>query len=287
MKTPANLAAVAALAALSSCASAPAPMEAPASLAAAETAFAAHSVRENMRPAFLAAFADDGVTVRQGGWITSNTFLATRPDPPIVLDWKPVYVEVARSGELGLSTGPSKVTSAAKPNDPPAYGQFVSIWRRQGQGPWKVEVDLGIQHPGPALWDQPLEATVAKDSRGTMQNARTLRLAEEQFSRASARDGARAAYSELGSERLRFYRGGAAPALGKAAALQAPGMTQDKLAWTAERVESAFSGDFGYVRGRYALAEAPEKVLGHYLRVWRLEANDWRVALDVTNPAAQ
>ena len=282
MKTSPALAALA----LAACASGPAPMEAPTSLAAAETAFAAHSVRENMRPAFLAAFADDGVTVRQGGWVASNAFLATRPNPPIVLDWKPVYVEVARSGELGLSTGPSKVTSVAKPNDPPAYGQFISIWRRHGQGPWKVEVDLGIQHPGPALWDQAPEATIAKDSRGTMQNARTLRLAEEQFNRASASTGERDAYAGLGSERLRFYRPGAAPALGKATALQAPGMTQDKRVWTAERVESAFSGDFGYVRGSYASADAPAKVLGHYLRVWRLEANDWRVALDVTNAVA-
>ena len=51
-------------------------------------------------------------------------------------------------------------------------------------------------------------------------------------------------------------------------------------------MESAFSGDFGYVRGSYASADAPAKVLGHYLRVWRLEANDWRVALDVTNAVA-
>ena len=87
----------------------------PESLAAAETAFAAHSVREDMRAAFLAAFADDGVFVRDG-WAVSNTYLKDRPAPPIVLDWRPVYTEVARSGELGLSTGPWKITSKEKPD---------------------------------------------------------------------------------------------------------------------------------------------------------------------------
>ena len=86
------------------------PIDPPASLAAAETAFAAHSVREDMRVAFMAAFADDGVFVRNG-WTLATASLKDRPAPPIVLDWRPVYTEVARSGELGLSTGPWKITS--------------------------------------------------------------------------------------------------------------------------------------------------------------------------------
>ena len=159
----------------------------------------------------------------------------------------------------------------------------MSIWRRQGNGPWKVEVDLGITHAGNALWDQPLQAVVSARSRGTMQSVRTLRVAEEAFARASARAGARAAYEHHGAEDLRFYRPGAAPALGKASALQARDMTAGRLVWTADRVEAAHSGDFGYARGSYAGADEPSKVLGHYLRVWRLEANEWRVALDVTN----
>ena len=126
----------------------------PASLAAAETEFGRHSVREDMRVAFLAAFADDGVFVRNG-WTNSNAYLRDRPAPPIVLDWHPQYVEVAKSGELGLSTGPWKITSKADPTLPASHGQFVSIWRRVGTGPWKVEVDLGIGdlEPGEAAED--------------------------------------------------------------------------------------------------------------------------------------
>jgi hypothetical protein len=70
-------------------------------------------------------------------------------------------VEVAPSGEMGLSTGPSKITSRGKPDAPPAYGQFVSVWRRDAGGTWKVAVDLGIGHDAPVLWDQPLQARVS------------------------------------------------------------------------------------------------------------------------------
>jgi ketosteroid isomerase-like protein len=253
----------------------------PASLAAAETAFAAHSVREDMRAAFLAAFADDGVFVRNG-WTISNTYLKDQAAPPIVLDWRPVYTEVARSGELGLSTGPWKLTSKEKADEPPAYGQFVSVWRRVGEGPWRVEVDLGIGHPQPALWDARLvSATVP----GGTTPATGIAAAEERFAADAKSAGVREAYARNAAADLRFYRGGAAPVIGKAAALASPTMSNDLLVWKIDRLETARSGDLAYSRGAYASPAEPAKPLGWFLRVWRAEAGTWRVILDVTNPA--
>ena len=276
MKT-ARLAAAAMLAA---CAHQPHATEAPASLAAAETAFAAHSVREDMRAAFLAAFADDGVMVR-GGWIVSSAFLASRPRPPIVLEWRPQYVEVAASGELGLSTGPSKITSKQKPDTPPSYGQFVSIWRRAPGGPWKVEVDLGIGHPESALWGEALQLrtvpAVARDGGASLEQA------EADFQRLASTGGARAAYEARGARDLRIFRNGSAPAA--AASVPAAVLPERPLAWTVERSVTARSGDFGYTRGAYAAPAAPAEPLGWYLRVWRREAAGWRIFIDVANPA--
>jgi len=202
--------------ALAGCAATPPSMDVPASLAAAETAFAAHSMRENMRPAFLANFADDGMTPREHGWVASNEFLAARPNPPIVLDWRPQYVEAAASGDLGLSTGPTKLVANARP-DVTHYGQYVSIWRRQDGGPWKVIVDLGISNATPVFWDQPLQAAFVQGARGALDPAALLE-AEAAFSRLSAASGARSAYGTLASERLRFYRDNGGPAVGLAAA---------------------------------------------------------------------
>jgi hypothetical protein len=117
--------------------------EAATSLAAAETAFAAHSVREGMRKAFLAAFTDDGVFVRTG-WTNSNAYLEKQPDPPIVLDWRPAYVEVSASGDLGYARG-----SYSDPATSKLLGYYLRVWRLEGSA-WRVILDVTNPVPRPA-----------------------------------------------------------------------------------------------------------------------------------------
>lgn len=256
-------------------------MDAAQSIAAAETAFAVHSVREDMRVAFLAAFADDGVFVRKG-WVAARAHLANQAAPAIVLDWRAQYVEAAASGEIGLSTGPWKLTSKTQPAAPPAFGQFVTIWKREPGKPWKVAVDLGIGHPAPSLWEQPLVSVAVRGE--TARGAASIRDAEERFA-SDARSSLRSAYAKHGSDSLRFYRDGAAPVLGKAAAMASGAIAEEGLAWSIDRIETSRAQDFGYARGSYAARNNSAIALGYFLRAWRVEAGEWRIALDVANPA--
>lgn len=269
--------------ALMACAHQPTSDEPAVSLAAAETAFAAHSVREDMRAAFLANFADDGVFVRSNGWSNSNAYLRDRPAPAIVLDWRPVFTEAAGSGELGLSTGPTKFTRKANPDAPASYGQYVSVWRRTGSGTWKVEADLGIAHAEPTFWRDPLATRMAPAS--TAPSPDGVAEAEARFAQDCLERGMGSAYGAHGARDLRFYRNDFGPVRGRAAALASGGMSDDKLVWSPERTETARSADFGYARGRFASAAAPSTTLGWYLRVWHREGGDWRIVMDVANPA--
>ena len=269
-------AAVLALAA-AACASMPSPTEAPRSLAAAETAFAAHSVREDMRAAFIAHFAPDGVFVRDG-CIVAREGLEPRAAPPIVLDWRPVYVEVASSGEMGLSTGPWRLTARGRPEVPASHGQFVSIWRRGPRGAWKVAADLGISNAGDVLWSAPLVAHV---SPGVAAGG-SVDEAEEAFRQAFASDGARGAYTRFGAADLRFYREGRIPFTTRAATLAADAFDAAGSTWRVETAETARSGDFGYARG--SVAAPGGAVAGYWLRAWRREPAGWRIVLDVVQP---
>lgn len=266
---------------VAACASLPGEVGDAASLAAAESAFAAQSAREDMRAAFLAHFAPDGVFVRDR-WVAARAWLEPRAAPPIVLDWRPVHVETARSGEMGLSTGPWRITprGAAAPT---AYGQFVSIWTREAGGPWRVAADLGVSHADAALWDAPLAARTTPAAAG----AGTLEEAEAAFARESLARGATAAYRAYAAPDLRLYREGHAPWLGRDAALASGAFGPESPGWTVERAATARSGDFGYALGHFTAASAEGSPRGHFLRAWRREAAGWRIVLDVVNPPAK
>jgi ketosteroid isomerase-like protein len=55
------------------------------------------------------------------------------------LDWQPIRAEVSESGELGWTTGTSKVVTNAGMRQ----GRYITVWRKQADGSWKVWADLG------------------------------------------------------------------------------------------------------------------------------------------------
>lgn len=246
------------------------------SLAQAERAFAAQSVREDMRSAFMAHFAPDGVLVRNG-WTAALPALEAQPLAPVVLDWHPVYVEAARSGDLGLSTGPWTIT----PRDPArhvAHGQFVSVWGRE-HGEWKVMADIGISHPQPALEDMALETHVAGSIGCT--DAVSLEQSERRFAALAQREDVRSALHALAASGLRVYREGSPPRVGLDAAL--PGGAAETLPrhYSVQAARVARSGELGFAYGSYSGVRDAEH--GAWLRVWRCQREGWRVALDITN----
>lgn len=152
----------------------------------------------------------------------------------------------APSARIGLSTGPWIRTSRTEPDQPAAHGHFVSLWRRDGNGRLRVEVDIGIRH------------------RQAIGKPRT-------------------AYEAFASPRFMLYRWGHAPWRGKPAALASDAMREGPTLWLADAVVTARSNEFGYVRGTFA--DKPGVVRGYFMRVWRREGADWHVVLDVTNAA--
>ena len=60
----------------------------------------------------------------------------TRPPGEPLLEWWPTFAGVARSGEMGFTTGP-----AARDHEP--YGHYFTIWTRQPDGQWRWVYDGG------------------------------------------------------------------------------------------------------------------------------------------------
>jgi len=100
-------------------------------------------------------FADSGMEVVPGRNVVGRAAIRTLMAPELgdtahLLTWSPVTVEASEAGDLGYSVGRWTVVrrgAAAGAAAPLASGSYVTIWRRQGDGTWKVVLDVGNADP--------------------------------------------------------------------------------------------------------------------------------------------
>jgi ketosteroid isomerase-like protein len=107
------------------------------------------AVAEGGSQAWASWFAEDGATIQPGigevrGRARILELMAALDDPSVSLAWEPDRADIAASGDLGWTTG-HYVSESPGPDGSQqrSEGLYVSIWRRQPDGAWKVVMDLG------------------------------------------------------------------------------------------------------------------------------------------------
>jgi ketosteroid isomerase-like protein len=267
------------------------------SIVEAERGFARMSEEKGMRAAFIENLADDGVLFRPGP-VNGKKWWSERPVRPGVLSWRPVFADVARSGEMGYTTGPWEFREKSLEDKPVAFGQFVTVWKRQPDGAWKVAIDLGTGNPQPPLADAPAPevkfpvSSKADKKLKLKMDAEAERSAlfkvEDDYAKRVAAKKTAAAYLSFLAGDVRLFRTEAFPAVGREAArallLKKPGV----LSWQPTKVDVSRSGELGYTYGAYEFHADDVKASvesGNYLRIWKRQADGkWMVVLDILNP---
>ena len=72
--------------------------------------------------------------------------------PGLVVKWRASSAEVSSSGDLGYTLGTLEITvSDPEGNSVARQGKYVTIWRKQADGSWKVVADApNFNSPAPA-----------------------------------------------------------------------------------------------------------------------------------------
>jgi ketosteroid isomerase-like protein len=259
-------------------------------LVLAERAFARASVENGMREAFLSYLAEDSVIFRPGP-VAGRSWFEQRPSVQGTLSWQPLFADLSRSGELGFTTGPWQFTPEG---GEPAFGHYVSIWKRQADRSWRVVADIGNSHPKPksALGDlsfaprgrAPANRRSADDANAS---SNAVLAAEKAYAEQAAASGSDACKT-FADEEMRLYRQGVIPWTGKQAACSALSERKERAAYQPVGSDLARSGDLGYVYGNLTTIPAdPDHGggPGSYLRIWsKNKKGDWRLVLEVAIP---
>jgi ketosteroid isomerase-like protein len=118
-------------------------------LIAADKAFNAKSVKDGPKAAFLAFVDKDAKLLsssRSGADAVENVFMQL--PPTATLTWDTSYVDVGSAGDLGYTWGRyTLIVAGGTRSGPPLVqkGTYVTIWKREQFGGWKVVLDGG--HP--------------------------------------------------------------------------------------------------------------------------------------------
>jgi ketosteroid isomerase-like protein len=245
-------------------------------LVEAERAFARDAAEKGTRAAFLAHLGA-GSVVFEPAPVDARATWEAREARPGLLSWEPEHAEIAASGEMGWTTGPWEFRPGGAADEPAAFGEYATVWRKSANGAWKWAADIGIghgPHEGP-----PAEPALAPVRPGPLpaSTPADVLAAERQFVDA-ARSGIGRAYREHGADGILLLREGAARAEGVDAA--AALADRHPIAWEPGEAFVSQAGDLGYVYGVTRAAGGQDSA--GYLRVWRRRPGDgWEVALDV------
>ena len=254
-----------------------------------EHAFAKAAATKGTRDAFLEFLADDGV-IFQPGPVNGKKFWGERAPRKGLLSWEPIFADVSRVDDLGYTTGPWEFRPNGPDDQPVAFGQYFTIWKRQRDGSWKAVLDRGVTSQksfATRLLQFPLhdESSISDAKFDISRGRESLLKLEDDLSSLSARKGATAAFDSYLALDVRMLRQDVAPAVGKENALVFVSAIAGTLTWKPTMADVSASGDLGYTYGAFDLKRGDALIEhGSYVRVWKKESGKWRIVIDVMSP---
>lgn len=111
----------------------------------ADIAFSNYSIENGVNKAFVAYAADSAVLLKPNRMpiVGKEEIIELHKgdDSQIVLTWKPVFADMAKSCDLGYTYGFWKLMT--KNDSLLNEGTYLTIWKKEDDGTWKYVFDTG------------------------------------------------------------------------------------------------------------------------------------------------
>lgn len=258
-------------------------------LVEAERAFSHDAGDRGVRSAFLEHLADEAIVFRPGP-VPGPIYYRDHPERGGSRTWDPSYAEMSEGLDFGYTLGPYE---ARTPEGELRHGHYVSVWRKQKSGRWRVVIDGGNHHPAPLQVAETFEYRPLPTGRGTPTPTDTasewvrLQTAEKALiSALTDKSRGSQALLQFATPDVRYFPAGAFPVAGRGAVEAALLGQKDELTFEPAGGGIASTADLGFTYGkatRKAAANAPLRD-GGYLRIWRRTSGGvWQVALELTS----
>ena len=240
-------------------------------VAQTERAFSARCAEIGIRDSFLEYFAADAIRFSPEPGLARPDLEKEQNSTKVRLTWEPKIVRVASSNQLAVSTGPYVLQSGANKS----YGYYLSIWKLQTDGGWKVAADIGVS--GRIAPKLPDDFQSYQDPPDQASPPDLLSFEREQFNGVLDLD---KVYRSVASPETVFERDNEPLQAGEPEFAVFLYLQKGKRT-SLSQAGGDISGNLGFTYG----TQTNDKSTLGYLRVWVLRQSRWSLMFDVATSA--
>ena len=260
------------------------------SLVAAEDYFSNFTKKNGSKAAYLKVSDDETIIFRPEPVKVKDFYSRGTMDAPGQLSRESVYARVSRSGDWGFITGP--YTYIGEDNTSPSYGQYLSVWKTNSKGVWKLALDLAIAHNKPNITPE-LDFVDSKNLKffkqislsRLKQREEMITTTDKLFSNTLLKDQS-LAHDIFLADNARLLFPGEEPIIGKARINYFLDKIQIKIESEPVRADRSMGSDLAYSYGTAFITRNNKISKYHYIRVWESqEESKWNIILEAFTPA--
>ncbi|HXI00485.1 MAG TPA: hypothetical protein VNI52_09455 [Sphingobacteriaceae bacterium] len=259
------------------------------SLLAAENYFSSISIEKGIKKAYLTV-SDDATIIFRPSPVPARSFYKKIKNDSTYLSWSPSFARISKGGDWGFTSGPF-ISRLSKESSQTKHGQYLSVWKKNKKGIWKLAIDAGIDHSNPKMEPKldflTNEGKFFKQHSVKRQQQRAdIVLSTDKLFSLSLKTTGINAYNEFANDNIHILFPDAQPVIGKKNAIAF--FNKQKLRITSENIatDRAFGGDYAYTYGNANLARNGKEDKFTYIRIWQLsEDHTWNVLFELFSPS--
>jgi hypothetical protein len=240
--------------------------------------------RKGIKGGFLAVADPEGIIFKPNV-VTITDFYNNIDKQEGTLNMQPNFARIAINGDLAFTAGSYLYQNGADDTDK-VYGNYVSVWRSQGDNELKLLINLGIQHPEAdeqtiTDFKNPDSAKRVAPPKDPFSGKRII-LATDNLFNHSLTLSTLASYKEFLSPEGRYYFPGFEPIVGQDKIMKF--IDNEGITITAETTNAgrSTSNDLAYTYGKARIKKGNIASSYNYVRIWELDANHkWDILLEV------
>jgi ketosteroid isomerase-like protein len=245
----------------------------------AERSFAKTSVMLGRQAAF-SQFLNDESYIFTDKWISNGKELwKNRKPSPSVLKWEPEFMIISGSGDFGVSTGPWEAQEYRPYTKALGTGYFLSVWKKQPDGTWRVLLDNGISTPAKTSDFHSFRylpwIKMVKSQKSDLQMLEDLDI--QLFAKVRELPGESDYLNYHDNHSLVLFNGHM-PSENRDSIRKWISSLKRNAEWKHFAKEVSSSGDLGFTCGYISAT-------GNYVRIWRKnDRNEWKIVIEALNP---